>query len=141
MCRHFDLFFLGVKILLTSSVGGVWILNGMALMEQYTQSYFNIGFRLNANKRLYLHSTQKNSLCHTERENLKMKRLKVSKWHGKEKRRQQIPSELNPQNSEKFQYSMKGRTSRRRRKETLDSCKVIHGDCEGNIWKLRLGIL
>jgi hypothetical protein len=30
LCRHFDLFFLGVKILLTSSVGGVWILNGMA---------------------------------------------------------------------------------------------------------------
>jgi hypothetical protein len=33
LCRHFDLFFLGVKILLTSSVGGVWILNGMALGE------------------------------------------------------------------------------------------------------------
>jgi hypothetical protein len=33
MCRHFDLFFLGVKILLTSSIGVVWILNGMALTK------------------------------------------------------------------------------------------------------------
>ena len=73
-------------------------------------------------------------------ENEKAKGIEVARKRKKTVR-QQIPSELNPQNSEKFQDSMKGRTSRRRRKETLDSCKVIHGDCEGNIWKLRLGIL
>ena len=30
MCRHFDIFFLGCKLLLTLSIGGVWIKNGMA---------------------------------------------------------------------------------------------------------------
>ena len=78
--------------------------------------------------------TKEQSMSYRKRklENEKAKGIEVAQKRKKTVR-QQIPSELNPQNSEKFQT--KGRTSRRRRKETLDSCKVIHGDCEGNIWK------
>ncbi len=58
--------------------------------------------------------------------------VKVAQFKRRRTIRKGNPSQINPDNSEQFQ-NLKGRTSRRRRKETLDSCKVIHGDCEGSV--------